>query len=131
MEILFYIANQRKLLQNELDAFIDSYTGENAEAIKALTEKIYHMCFNIGSPSSVKPMLESIVTGKVKTWSNDYDDRGKQLTGYHISYITNKYQDIRTGKLNIVKGHFRWDFKAYTLDRDDLLYIKKHFLDNF
>ena len=79
--------NKEKNLKEELlkmDCFFQEYlddmgsadrpkgfeyiSDEDFEALQALSDKILHMTCNIGCPNSVLPMIESIVSRKVKSW---------------------------------------------------------------
>ncbi len=118
-------ANIRKSLEIELQDFVTLYTGSQVVVISALADKITHMCNYIGSPSSVLPMLQSIVNGKVKKWGSDNCGyKGvEQLTGMHITQIDRKYENVKT-------GHFRWNFKAYKVDRETRDYIRRFYFEN-
>jgi hypothetical protein len=127
--------NHRQLLATELADFIRQYKGEQPELIEALADKIDHMCNTIGSPSSVIPMLKSIIKGKLKVWSTDWDSKGKQLDPrIHISQLKREYCDINhKGEViyeKFVKGHFRWNHGAYVANYYTRNYIKAYYIDN-
>lgn len=98
-------------------------TVEDFEAIEALSDKIIHMTCNIGCPCSVRPMLHSIVSLKIKRWlkfSNYYNnyERGRQLRTKDCIRKWTKTWGANYQKDNmILKGHFRWNHRAYTLSR--------------
>lgn len=76
-------------------------------ALDALARKIEHMIDNIGSPDSVKPMLESICKNRIKK----HTKKGcKNIDGDFLGY-----------------GHFRWDYKVYTLNEEEIKKIKEFF----
>jgi len=124
---------REKLL--EMDVFFqnhmwDGYSDDNGQfisesdfvALQALSDKIYHMVFNIGCPLSVPEMLNSICDRKIKYWASHWsDDHGKQLKtkSDRAKVITDgkyKYQR-KYNKIMVDKGHFRWNRKGYTLSR--------------
>lgn len=92
-----YIDILNRSLLRETVKDIENYLTKdnNNPAIKALSDKIHHICLNIGSPVSVIPLLQAILKG-VKNL--------KQPSGYPDEEGT-----------PYGKGHFRWDWKAYTL----------------
>ena len=114
-------------LLHELELFKSNYKGNEAIAIYALADKIYHMCTNIGSPSSVEPMLKSIVSGKIKRWYKDYDGVIQVKTKYK-NEINRKYAPNLRGDL--IEGHFRWNFKGYKISRSARDYISRMLLQN-
>ena len=135
--------DHRKVIENELNDFVNYYRGDQIREVKALADKIDHMVCYIGSPISVMPMLESIVKGKLKTWATGCDNRGEKLNPR--MHIAEKDRRFSEGKLiqkegssgryendfykkvtnkEYIKGHFRWDFGTYTIDRETRDYIK-------
>lgn len=130
MDAIDLFTNHRKMLICDLIQFLaNAPEGSDMSVLEPLADKIEHMCIHIGSPSSVKPMLESICNRKVKKWGNDYDNKGKQLTGYPQWVIDRHYQDTRKGTHNILIGHFRWNHTVYQVNRDDANYINAYFLE--
>lgn len=121
-------------------------TPGDFEAIEALTDKIAHMTLNIGCPISVRPMLDSIATRKIKHWQAEnnhetkdvfqfvYDTvlkkgtdklvkrgfkKGRQLKSKNeITQVltTDGYYHLAIEK-RILKGHFRWNNRGYILSR--------------
>lgn len=159
-KLLNTIQNADKLFKEEQLKFVcffqeycwDGYSDENDpkfitredfEAIEALSDKIFHMTFNIGSPCSVIGMLSSIAEGTLKRWQADntletpdekrydYDKeagktivtirrgfrKGKQLrTKDELRQVWNsKGYYGRRG--NVLVGHFRWNNRGYILSR--------------
>ena len=151
MDTLDFYTNKDKILRNELDAFVGTYDGTNLNAIQALADKIDHMCRVIGSPSSVKPMLQSIIKGKIKIWATGggNTDAGTKLKGrIHIAELDRKHSDLKytlkdgiteatkesdykytVVRKHYVKGHFRWNFQAYTLGYEERNHIQEFFFD--
>jgi len=120
MTIVSQFATIRKDLEIELENLLLNYDGVQSHELKALSRKINHMCINIGCPNSVEPMLKSIIKGNIKKWvTPNHMEGGKQLRGLHITEIERKYgnKTYKNNGTDIVIGHFRWDFKAYKLDR--------------
>lgn len=147
MKPLELISNYKLIIQAQLEKFVECYSGKQAFEISALAEKLDHMAFGIGSPSSIEPMLKSIISGKIKHWSTGIHgyssanadsikpyDNGAQIKGKHVAEMQRrwgkwKYQDgdnDRATKLvdkGYVTGHFRWNYTAYKLDRETRDYI--------
>jgi hypothetical protein len=116
------ILNYKKELEEKFDLFSSCYHGSQPDVISALVSKMHHMCFRIGSPSSLEGFLKSVSSGKIKYWA-DFDkkggrkNRGVQLKGMHIAEMT-------SGRFErVLKGHFRWNFTAYMVDRETRDYI--------
>lgn len=96
-------SNHRQLLEKELASFVSSYSGPSPDSIKALADKIDHMCNNIGCPSSVLPMLSAILRG---TKHIKFPERNNEYNGV---------------------GHFRWNWKIYTLQDSHLNHIRNFY----
>ena len=100
---LLKTANPQEKIINELCEAIKSGGGPT---LKALADKIFHMACYIGSPSSVIPFLSAITTRGIKTQTrpgHSYENEGE----------------------NLGKGHFRWDWKAQTLNNNDLAHLNR------
>ena len=137
--VLFFLAHVK---ENHIDKPI---TLEDAEAIRALKGKIMHMTFRIGCPNSVEPMLRSIASRKIKYWQahnnvekreevSVYNAEGcyvKQRTvwwfgkGKQLKSIEEKARVLKTDDYyhlpqneRVLKGHFRWNNRGYTLSRN-------------
>lgn len=151
MNALELYTNHRVLLQKELEVFKLQYKGDQPELIEALADKIHHMCEQLGSPSSVLPMLKSIIKGKIKYWSHSWDDHGRQLNPrIHRAELERKHCDFKHNKIegtdgtedshykaeleqeNFVKGHFRWNrgngyiANFYTRDYIEAFYVNNN-----
>jgi len=133
MDALDLVSNQRQILATELELMLSCYSGSNYEIMAALADKIQHMCLNIGCPSSVKPMLQSMVNGRVKMWatgigyygSDKIKEKGTQLHGCSTGRIHRTW-----AKDEYVKGHFRWNHTAYMLLREDRDFLREFFFEN-
>ncbi len=77
-------------------------TKEEFDAIEALADKIEHMMFNIGCPNSVQPMLQSIITRRLKHWQGSDSVETKDRKGF-IQYKDENGQTRL--KTIITKGH--------------------------
>ena len=125
MSSLTKVADFKKTFLAELNEFYRCYNGSQPHAISALGDKLNWMAFHIGSPSSIEPMLKSITSGKIKYWGSSSTSRssmsmrGIQLKGMHIGEMTRRFDEV-------VKGHFRWNFGGYMLNRETRDYIKKY-----
>jgi hypothetical protein len=149
MNAIELCANHILILKKELEGFIQEYNGDQPFLISALAEKIEHMCVQIGSPSSVMPMLKSIVNGKIKTWSTNYDNFGEKLNPrMHRAELERKHCDLKHKQIegtkgdkeshwrriviteNFIKGHFRWNHGGtYIANYHTRDYIKAYFID--
>jgi hypothetical protein len=127
-------------IQSVLEAFVNQYNGDEIEPIKALADKIKHMTFRIGSPSSVASMLKSICSRKVKRYFKSV--RCKK--GYYYQHKSKAYVKIPKYMSNneakarnidewgnhegdFLQGHFRWNYRAYMLTREHTDYINQFF----
>lgn len=119
---------------------------EDFEAIEALSDKIKHMIIYIGSPISVEPMLQSIVTRRIKHWQAadniettdktryEYDEKkgkgrkvitskgfkkGKQLKNNNDLRRVYESEPYYKNKVQdrVISGHFRWNNRGYILSR--------------
>lgn len=102
-------------------------TDEDFEAIQALSDKIRHMILNIGCPLSVGEMLISISERKIKYWGSCLSEyNGRQLkTKSDRAMVINSCRYEKLKSQQVIKGHFRWNHRAYTLSRQttDLLRV--------
>lgn len=133
---------------------------DDFDALEALVGKIEHMVFNIGCPVSVAPMIESILTRKLKHWqgsdSVETDDRkyhvpykdeqgitrtkslvtkghrkGKQLKTRSEKIIVKKSAGYYGDKGIILTGHFRWNNRGYILSRRATEVLECFYWNNF
>jgi len=125
MTPLEIVTNFKQNFLKEIERFVMCYSGLQPHVISALADKMNHMAFNIGSPSSIEGMLKSISKGTIKRWgdyskvkSNERFTRGVQLRGMHVTQMNRSFETIH-------KGHFRWNFTAYMVDRETQDYINE------
>jgi hypothetical protein len=79
--------------------------------LKALANKIAHM-IHTGKADSVRPMLEKIVTGRIKTlYRPVYRGNSRVIVGWN----------------SLGKGSFRWDSSAISLNQKEIQVIKDYF----
>jgi hypothetical protein len=78
--------------------------------LDALSEKITHMMYT-GKGDSIKPMLQSIVNNGIKTQYRFKNKKGNS--------------ELERGSLG--KGHFRWNWRAYTLNDREIKRLKEFF----
>jgi hypothetical protein len=78
--------------------------------LNALADKITHMMFT-GKGDSIKPMLKSIVEHGAKTQYRYKNKKGNS--------------ELERGSLG--KGHFKWDFRTYTLNPKEIKKVKEFF----
>lgn len=134
----------------------DFISSDDFDAIQALTDKMFHMIFNIGCPNSVLPMLESICTRKIKRWQGNnsietdnhttwvWDNerrkqkivvqgfkKGKQLKTIDQVARVKKSKGYYNDAGIVLVGHFRWNNRGYLLSRrcTDLLQDYLHSLE--
>jgi len=135
------IVNYKKNILDKLHNFVISYDGDQPNIIASLADKMEHMIFHIGSPSSLTGMLQSIIKGNIKRWAdgskyNGKYNKGAQLRGDYNQIVrecsVSKWKLNKEGgfsddtvivDLGFVQGHFRWDFTAYMVDRNTRDYI--------
>lgn len=141
-ELIDIKQNFEKLLDEKLLEFVcyfqehmwDGYSDENDpkfiskedfDAIEALSGKMFHMIINIGCPSSIPGMLESICNRKIKHWVGDqcfyggdafFREKGVQIKSKNIHCRVMKDRRSHNDK-NIISGHFRWNNRGYILSR--------------
>lgn len=80
--------------------------------LKILADKINNMIYK-GRANDVKPMLEKICTGRIKTLSQPPSKYKKKTYGDYAEFLG--------------KGHFRWDRQAYTLTEAEIRRVKEYF----
>lgn len=125
-------ANHRQMLRDELALFVKYYNGDQPEVIASLASKIEWVCVEKGSPSSIIPMLKSIISGKIKIWA-DYNDSYDIEKGQQMNPRMNRAHLERVlGKDGYLKGHFRFNSTAWmanyaTRNYIEDFYIKKNF----
>lgn len=92
---------------------------EQSNSLIALAGKITHMVNDIGCPNSVLPMLQKIATGRIK----------------HFSKKESRKSKYKQGADPLGRGHFRWNYKVYTLTKEELThlnaFLKKSEITNF
>lgn len=122
-------------------------SDDDYKAIEALADKMRHMILNIGCPTSIDGMLQSIIDRKIKHWQS-YDcvesddkkryvyDETKKIGGFVITskgfkkgkqlknnddlrrVFEGSDKWYRQKNINsVISGHFRWNNRGYTLSR--------------
>jgi hypothetical protein len=132
MDVIDTISNRKKLLEGELGAMLSAYPGDDLDMMTALAGKIEHMCFRIGCPSSVKPMIKSIIGGRVKMWAtgkNDHTGKGFDAKGSQLHKLNTGRVHRTMGKDEYMQGHFRWNERGYMVTRADRDFLQKFFID--
>jgi hypothetical protein len=99
-----YLSNHYKVKNKIIEKLHEDFS--QTESLKALAGKIEHMVMYIGCPHSVTPMLERIINKGVKTLTQPGWRAGEGI--------------------NLGKGHFRWDERAYTLTNDEIEFLKRY-----
>lgn len=100
-----FIENRNDRLKEIAEHIKSILTG--SPELKALGEKIEHMLIYIGCPQSVCPMLNRIIFKGVKMQKHP-------MGGINDAELYGM-------------GHFRWDWKAYTLSNEDMKKVIKAF----
>ena len=90
--------------------------------LQALANKIAYM-MQKGDGDNILPMLNSIAKNNIKTLYHVFTDRNDDEFYDDEFNLENTLQK----KESFGKGHFRWDFKAYTLTLDEINIMKKYF----
>ena len=75
--------------------------------LEILADKISYMIY-MGRGNDVKPMIEKICTGRIKSLSHITTSKG----------LNNTY---------LGKGHFRWNYQAHTLNKKEIEHLKQYF----
>lgn len=99
-----YLNNQHKTMQLEVNKITKLLTSSGSESLKALADKIDHMCMEKYTPFSVMPMLTKILKNKPTMKSKPKYKDEPELYGI---------------------GHFRWDWRAYLLTPNELAHLQK------
>jgi len=95
---------------------IQNLTG-NSEALEALGDKINYMILK-GRANDIKCMIEKITSGRLK----------RHYAYYHTKYEFKDCEEHeKTIRDYIGTGHFRWNFKVYTLTDNEIEKIKNYF----
>lgn len=75
--------------------------------LEILADKISYM-IHMGRANDVKNMIEKICTGRIKSLSHITTSKG--LNSIYLG-----------------RGHFRWNYKAHTLNNKELKHLKEYF----
>lgn len=75
--------------------------------LEILADKISYMIY-MGRGNDVKPMIEKICTGRIKSLSHITTSKG--LNNTHLG-----------------KGHFKWNYQAHTLNKKEIEHLKQYF----
>jgi len=103
----------------------DKFTSRS-ENLKALASKLSYM-ISMGRGIDIKPMLESIVTGKVKVWDwhGNRLKRREKKKNYHEVEKTDNYWP--NSDLWFIYGHFRHSKVGYVLTDRELERVREYF----
>lgn len=91
----------------------ESYKYKETTALNALIRKLNNIIFSVGDPLSVVVLLKNIANNKIQGLGH-----GGQ---YSKELSAEENKDVNYGK-----GHFRWDWKAHTLNETELKAIKMY-----
>jgi len=107
------LSNYNKLAKAKLSIVKSAYSVRPKEEapILRLFDKLRHMAFNLHSPQSITGFLKRIATQPVKVIAKP---------GFYYSGGSYDREEVYG------KGHFRWDWKAYTLDENELQAIRMY-----
>jgi len=99
----------------------ESYKYKETTALNALIRKLNNIIFSVGDPLSVPVLLKNIADNKI------------QGLGHGGQYYRDKMDADENKAVNYGKGHFRWDWKAHTLNELELkaiqVYVKTQYND--
>lgn len=111
-------------------------SDEDYAIIEILSDKMFHMILNIGSPMSVFDLLTSISERKIKHWQTNElfyggDAKWKQK-GYQLKTKDELNRSRRNNEyvkdVPYISGHFRWNNRGYVLSRVATDAIKDYLL---
>ena len=91
----------------------ESYKYKNVTALNALIRKLNNIIFSVGDPLSVPVLLKNISKNKIQ---------GLGHGGQYDGRLSREEND----DVNYGKGHFRWDWQAYTLNEMELKAIQMY-----
>ena len=87
--------------------------------LEALADKIYNMILK-GRANDVKPMINRIITRHPSMQIKPISNKEKHRQNFE-GWSWNKEPEI----LGI--GHFRWNYQAYTLTKEEIQFLKEYF----
>jgi hypothetical protein len=90
----------------------------NSETLNVLADKINYMILE-GRAKDVKPMLEKIIS-RQKHFGHKKSKEVKR-----IEYLKNTTGDTSDNYYG--KGHFKWNYQAYTLNEAEIRRVKEYF----
>lgn len=83
-----------------------------SKTLKILANKINYMIL-MGRANDVKPMLQKIATGRIKSFSHPRSKEAEKRFGKNTEFLG--------------RGHFRWEYGVHTLTEGELRRIKEYF----
>jgi len=98
-----------------------SRTVRSSNLVK-LAEKITYM-MNTGNADNIYPMLKSIANNTIKTLYQPYSKEQQEKIYNEWDGIGDKPQS----RTSLGKGHFKWNYKAITLSKEEINIVKKYF----
>lgn len=109
------VANTSMALYNNIGEVWakESYKEKNVPAFEALIRKLANIIFNVGDPLSVPVLLKNISINKIQGLGHGGQYDGELDHDENVS-------------VNYGKGHFRWDWQAYTLNELELKAVKMY-----
>lgn len=82
--------------------------------------------YGVGDPLSIKPFIDSVLTGKIKVWNDGgYESRGQRNKRLEKRIKAGKNVDWDNN--NIIIGHFRTSFKGHIISQQDIEKIRNFF----
>ena len=95
--------------------------------LEILADKISYM-INMGRGNDVKPMIEKICTGRIKSLYKECSKAQiKSNTLKNSNDIKKRLVSTNYRREYLGKGHFRWNYQAHTLNKKEIEHLKQYF----
>lgn len=107
------LSSEKMPIYNSMDEIWknENYKMKNVSAYNAMIRKFANIIFNNGDPLSVPILLKNIANNKIQGLG-------------HGGQYDSKLNSDENKSVNYGKGHFRWDWQAYTLNETELKAVK-------
>lgn len=106
---------------------VASKIAGKSKNLEALSDKIHYMILK-GRAADVKPMIEKICSGRIKSFSQGLSKSQIKTNNLKFSDdLRERLVSVTYNKEFLGRGHFRWNFRVYTLDNFEINHLKKYF----
>lgn len=109
-----------------VDDLLAKVYGES-KTLQILADKINYMILR-GRANDVKPMIEKICTGRIKSLSKGLSKQ--EIISNKLKYssdVRNRLLSTNYNREYLGKGHFRWNHQAHTLNNKEIKHLKTYF----